>query len=137
MKGGKPHIVPLGAASIAILEELRGLFAPKPKDLVFPGLKNAMSDATLAKVLRVTGGGDYTVHGFRSTFRDWAADHGFNNDWAEAALAHSVAGQEGKTVAAYKRTTFFEHRRHKLMPAWESYVSGDKSNVVSLAAARA
>jgi integrase len=137
MKGGKPHIVPLGAASIAILEELRGLFAPKPKDLVFPGLKKAMSDATLAKALRVNGGGDYTVHGFRSTFRDWAADHGFNNDWAEAALAHSVTGQEGKTVAAYKRTTFFEHRRDKLMPAWAAFVLNDQSNVISLAERRA
>jgi integrase len=137
MKGGKPHIVPLGAASIAILDELRGLFAPKPKDLVFPGLKKAMSDATLAKALRVNGGGDYTVHGFRSTFRDWAADHGFNNDWAEAALAHSVTGQEGKTVAAYKRTTFFEHRRDKLMPAWAAFVLNDQSNVISLAERRA
>jgi len=132
MKAGEPHIVPLGPASVAILNELRGLFAHGPDDLVFPGLKGSMSDATMAKVFRKAGGKDATVHGFRSTFRDWAADHGFNNDWAEAALAHSVAGQEGKTVAAYKRTTYFEHRRDRLMPAWAAFVVG-QSNVVRLA----
>lgn len=139
MKAGLPHIVPLGASSIAILEAMRELFPHKPDDLVFPGIKKGkpMSDATLAKALSVAGGDAYTVHGLRSTFRDWAADHGFNNDWAEAALAHSVAGQEGKTVASYKRTTFFQHRRDKLMPAWASFVLNDGSNVVSLAAARA
>jgi len=137
MKAGVEHIVPLGSASKAILQELRQQFAPKPDDLVFPGLNGPMSDATMAKVLRKVGGEGFTVHGFRSTFRDWAADTGFNNDWAEAALAHSVAGQAGNTVAAYKRTTYFEHRRDKLMPAWASFVLGDKSNVVELASARA
>jgi integrase len=137
MKMGEPHIVPLVPAAVAILKQLRELLAPKPGDPLFPGNKGKpMSDATLAKVLRVNGGTG-TVHGLRSTFRDWAADHGFNNDWAEAALAHSVEGQEGKTVAAYKRTTYFEHRRDKLMPAWASFVLGDNSKVISLAAARA
>jgi len=131
MKAGEPHIVPLGAASIAILQELRGLFSSRPEDLVFPGLKGPMSDATMAKVFRKAGG-EGTVHGTRSTFRDWAADHGFNNDWAEAALAHSIAGQEGKTVAAYKRTTYFEHRRDKLMPTWASFALNEMTNVVSL-----
>jgi integrase len=136
MKAGKAHIVPLVPAAIDILKELKGLFAPRPKDRVFPGLKGKpMSDATLAKVLCVNNG-EGTVHGLRSTFRDWAADNGFNNDWAEAALAHSVSGQEGKTVAAYKRTTFFDHRRDRLMPAWSSFALG-QSNVISLAAARA
>jgi integrase len=91
----------------------------------------------MAKVLRKAGGGEFTVHGMRSAFRDWAADTGFNNDWAEAALAHSIAGQAGNTVAAYKRTTYFEHRRDKLMPAWASFVLGDQSNVVQLVSARA
>jgi integrase len=118
---------------------MREVFGSEPTAPVFPGFKGRpMSDATMAKALHSTAGGaGLTVHGFRSTFRDWAADHGFNNDWAEAALAHTVAGQEGKTAAAYKRTTFFEHRRDKLMPAWASFALGDKSNVVSLAAARA
>jgi integrase len=135
MKAGEAHIVPLDEASIAILRELQGLIPHKPSDLVFPGLKGPMSDATMAKAFRKVGG-EGTVHGLRSTFRDWAAEHGFNNDWAEAALAHSVAGQEGNTVAAYKRTTFFAHRRDRLMPAWASFVLGT-GNLISLAARRA
>lgn len=134
MKAGKPHIVPLVPAAIDLLRELAGLFAPKAEDLVFPGLKGPMSDATLAKVLRAAGGGAYTVHGFRSTFRDWAADTGFADSWCEAALAH---GNPDKTEAAYRRTTFFNQRRDKLMPGWASFVLGDKSNVISLAERRA
>jgi integrase len=137
MKAGEPHVVPLGSASIAILERLKETSAATPDDLVFPGLKGVMSDATMAKVLRKADAGGYTVHGFRSTFRDWAADTGFADAWAEAALAHSVAGQAGSTVAAYKRTTYFEHRREKLMPAWASFALGDTSNIVELATARA
>lgn len=130
MKAGKVHIVPLVPAAVAIIEELDELFAPKDEDLVFPGLKGLMSDATMAKVLRVNEGGGYTVHGFRSTFRDWAADNNFSDSWAEAALAHS---NPNKTEAAYRRTTFFEQRRDKLMPAWASFVLADNSNVISLA----
>jgi integrase len=138
MKAGQPHIVPLTPAAVALVKQMRDLLGLKSGDVLFPGNKGKpMSDATLAKVMRVNGGGSYTVHGMRSTFRDWAADHGFNNDWAEAALAHSVAGQEGKTVAAYKRTTYFEHRRDKLMPAWASFVLNDRSNVIALAERRA
>lgn len=134
MKAGKLHIVPLVPAAVAILEEMRGLFAPKAGDLAFPGLKGQMSDATMAKALRVAGGSDYTVHGFRSSFRDWAADSGFADAWAEAALAHS---NPNKTEAAYRRTTYFDQRRDKLMPAWASFVLADGSNVVSLAERRA
>lgn len=133
-KTGKPHIVPLVPAAIDLLNQLKELFAPMAGDLVFHGLKGMMSDATLAKVLRVNGGGDNTVHGFRSTFRDWAADTGFADAWAEAALAH---GNPDKTEAAYRRTTFFEQRKEKLMPAWASFVLNDGSNVVSLAERRA
>lgn len=135
MKADKLHIVPLVPAAVAILKQMRGLFPSNASDIVFPGLKGKlMSDATMAKAMRVAGGGNYTVHGFRSSFRDWAAETGLNNDWAEAVLAHSVAGQEGKTVASYKRTTFFDQRRDKLMPAWASFILADSSNVVRLAA---
>jgi integrase len=120
-KTGRAHIVPLVPEAVKILQAIAVMFGDKADALVFPGLKGPMSDATLAKAMRVDGGGSYTVHGLRSTFRDWAADHGFNNDWAEAALAHSISGQEGKTVAAYKRTTFFDQRRDKLMPAWSAF----------------
>lgn len=135
MKRERLHIVPLIPAAMDILREMRGLFGVEPDDLIFPGLKGkALSDATLAKALRVNGGGDYTVHGFRSTFRDWAADSGFADAWAEAALAH---GNPDKTEAAYKRTTYFEQRRDKLMLAWGRYALSDGSNVISLAEARA
>ena len=128
-KAGKPHSIPLVPASIDLLKDLVGLFAPGPDDLIFPGLKGMMSDATLAKVLRVGGGRDSTVHGFRSSFRDWAADTGFADSWCEAALAH---GNPDKTEAAYRRTTFFTQRRDKLMPGWASFVLKDGSNVISL-----
>jgi integrase len=134
MKAGKMHIVPLVPAAVAILEEMRGLFAPGPDAFAFPGMNGQMSDATMAKVLRVNGGSAFTVHGFRSAFRDWAADNGYSDSWAEAALAHS---NPNKTEAAYRRTTFCEQRRDKLMPAWGSFVMGGGSNVVSLVERRA
>ena len=134
-KADKLHIVPLVPAAVDILKELRGLFAAKADDYVFPGFKSKpISDATMNKVLRVAGYEGFTVHGFRSTFRDWAADNGFADSWCEAALAHL---NPNKTEAAYRRTTFFEQRRDKLMPAWASFALGDRSNVVSLAERRA
>jgi integrase len=116
------HIVPLVPAAVDILNEIRGAFGINPGDFIFPGLKGQMSDATLAKVLRTNGGGNYTVHGFRSSFRDWAADHGFPDGWAEAALAHANGN---RVEGAYKRTTFFSQRQEKLMPAWEVFLSGE------------
>jgi hypothetical protein len=70
----------------------------------------------------------------RSTFRDWAAETGFADAWAEAALAH---GNPDKVESAYKRTTYFDQRRDKLMPAWASFALGDGSNVILLAERRA
>lgn len=133
-KKDKLHIVPLIPSAIDILKQMQGLFGVRPDEFVFPGLKGMMSDATMAKVLRVNGGGDYTVHGFRSTFRDWAADNGFADSWAEAALAHS---NPNKTEAAYRRTTFLQQRKDRLMPAWAAFALGDSSNVISLADRRA
>lgn len=134
MKADKLHIVPLVPDALAILKEMRGLFGGKPTEPIFPGAKGKpMSDATLAKAMRVAGCTTATVHGFRSTFRDWAAETGFAGDWAEAALAH---GPTDKTIAAYKRTTFFAQRRDKLMPAWARYALSDQSNVVALVAAQ-
>jgi integrase len=134
-KADKLHIVPLVPAAVEILRQVAGLVPCKPDALVFPGLKRKpMSDATMAKAMRKAGGGEYTVHGFRSSFRDWAADNGFADSWAEAALAHL---NPNKTEAAYRRTTFFEQRRDRLMPAWAGFVLNDQSNVVSLVERRA
>jgi integrase len=121
-KTGRLHIVPLVPAAMDILERIRGVFGIDPGDLIFPGLNGQMSDATLSKVLRTNGGADFTVHGFRSSFRDWAAETGFADSWAEAALAHT---NPNRTESAYRRTTFFEQRRDNLMPSWEQFVMSE------------
>ena len=132
-KTGRLHIVPLAPAAVEIAKSIQAALAPKFNDLIFPGLKGIMSDATLAKVLRVNRGHDYTVHGFRSSFRDWAAESGFADAWAEAALAHT---NPNRTESAYRRTTYFEQRKERLMPAWGSFCTGHASNVVRLASAQ-
>ena len=81
---------------------------------------------TLTKVLRTTGLADRsTVHGFRSSFRDWCADTGKPREIAEAALAHTVGGVEG----AYFRSDLFERRR-ALMDQWATYLTGAEAKVV-------
>jgi integrase len=120
-KSGKLHIVPLVPRAGEILRQIADILGSDPDDLVFPGLNGMMSDATLAKALRTNGGGGFTVHGFRSSFRDWAAETGFPDAWAEAALAHT---NPNRTESAYRRTTFFEQRKEKLMPAWASHCLG-------------
>jgi integrase len=124
-KTGKLHIVPLTLSATEILRQIHDLLGPDTNDLIFPGLKGMMSDATLAKVLRTHGGGEFTVHGFRSSFRDWAAETGFSDAWAEAALAHT---NPNRTESAYRRTTFFDQRRDRLMPSWATFVVGDESH---------
>jgi integrase len=69
---------------------------------------------------------DITSHGFRSTFRDWAAERGYQDPVAEAALAHSVPDA---VVAAYKRTTFFEMRK-KMMDDWAAFATSDPAKVI-------
>lgn len=118
-KTDRLHIVPLVPAALELLNEVRAMSEIDPQDLVFPGVNGMMSDATMSKVLRVSGGDAYTVHGFRSSFRDWSAESGFSDGWAEAALAHK---NPDRTEAAYKRTTYFDQRRDLLMPAWASFL---------------
>lgn len=115
MKMGQEHKVPLSHAAVAILEKAKAHSVVKPEGLVFPGLKRKpLSDMTLSKVLRINGGEGFTVHGFRSSFKDWASEEGYPSEWSEAALAHSVAN---RVEAAYRRTKFLE-QRIKLMKAW-------------------
>jgi integrase len=120
-KTGRLHIVPLSPAAIAVLEQIHGVFGIDPDDYVFPGLGGQMSDATLAKILRTGCDERFTVHGFRSSFRDWAAENGFADAWAEAALAHT---NPNRIESAYRRTTFFDQRRDVLMPAWDAFLTG-------------
>ncbi len=120
-KTKQPHTVPLSDAALSLLERARP-FANGAKSLIFPGSRRGkpLSDMTLAKALRTAGGGSYTVHGMRSSFRDWAAEQmpHVPGEVAEAALSHAV---KSKVEAANRRTKFLEQRR-PLMNAWEKYL---------------
>lgn len=113
MKAGKAHRVPLAPPALELLKAL-----PRTGAVVFPGRGNkGMTTAALLKVLKTLRPG-LTVHGFRSTFRDWAADMtAFPREVAEQALAHSL---HDKTEAAYRRTDLFT-KRSLLMKEWATY----------------
>ena len=118
MKSNREHRVPLSNEAIAILKQARGLGR---SDLVFASPRGGeLSDMTLTKVLRTTGLAERcTVHGMRTSFRNWAAESGKPRETAEAALAHVVGGVEG----AYFRSDLFELRRD-LMEAWAAFIRG-------------
>lgn len=117
MKAGKPHRVPLSKAAVTLLKGLQGL----DKALVFPGAKQGKplsNMAMLALLQKRMGRSDLTVHGFRSTFRDWAAEQStFPNEVVEMALAHTI---DDPTEAAYRRGDLYE-KRTRLMQAWADY----------------
>lgn len=121
MKAGQPHSVPLPNAAINILKQVAPSTGDRKGGLIFRGVsEKPLSDMTLTKVLRDAGLKAYTVHGFRSSFRDWAAEQtSFPGEWAEAALAHALPN---KVEAAYRRTKFLDQRR-RLMMAWADYVA--------------
>lgn len=115
MKASKEHRVPLNAGAIALLGPRRDdstlVFESEAK----PG--KPISDMSMTAVLRRMGRDDITVHGFRSTFRDWAGEAtGFPREVIEAALAHGI---KNKAEAAYARSDLFDKRRD-LMTAWAS-----------------
>lgn len=115
MKAGREHRVPLSKQALALLEAL-----PSRDGLVFPGrdTDRPLSDMSLTAVLRRMEREDLTAHGFRSTFRDWAAEltH-YPHEVAEMALAHAVGN---KVEAAYRRGDLFEKRRG-IMQDWADY----------------
>ena len=129
MKAGNEHRVPLTEAAMSVLEQARSLV--DGSGLLFPSPLKAgrpLSDMTLTKVLRDTGLADCaTVHGFRSTFRDWCGETGKEREIAEAALAHTVRGVEG----AYFRSDLFDRRR-RLMHQWAAFLAGGDTKVVQL-----
>jgi len=129
MKAAKEHRVPLTKAAIAFLGPRREANALVFESDAKPG--KPISDMTMTAVLRRMKRDDITVHGFRSTFRDWAGETtGFPREVIEAALAHGI---KDKAEAAYARSDLFDKRR-KLMEAWENTVTkcGKTDNVVSL-----
>lgn len=134
MKSGKEHRVALTQEALDMLERLAA-FRRKGVALVFPSDRAApLSDMTLTKVMRDMGV-DYVPHGFRSTFRDWAAEQTSSpREVIEACMAHTVGSD---VELAYKRTDFLAKRR-KLMVAWGAFCAGTgAATVVPLTAARA
>jgi integrase len=129
MKGGREHRVALSNRATAILEALA---AAKTGEYVFPGqrLGKPLSSMAMEMVLRRTKVHGMTVHGFRSSFRDWCGEVStFPRELAEAALAH-VAGDQ--TERAYRRGDALEKRR-ALMETWAAYCEPKVGNVVSIA----
>jgi integrase len=115
MKGAREHRVPLSGAALAALKRMREL---RENSFVFPGDRRAMMSNMAMDMLLRRMGRDVTVHGFRSTFKDWASERtNFPNEVSEAALAHVVGD---KVEAAYRRGDMFEKRR-RLMEAWAEY----------------
>jgi integrase len=115
MKGGKEHTVPLSDRALEILETL-----PRTGDHVFEGARpgRPIGSMAMALTLRRMGRGDLTVHGFRSSFRDWAAEQTSHpNHVIEMALAHAIGD---KVEAAYRRGDLFAKRR-RLMADWARY----------------
>ena len=123
MKAGKEHRVPVSASAATIIGKLKKL---RIGEFVFPGqkLRQPLSNMAMLKVLERMGRGDLTAHGFRSTFRDWAAEQtNVAHEVAEMALAHTVSD---KVEAAYRRGDLFEKRR-ELMEDWARYCCKEAS----------
>ena len=125
MKIPREHRVPLSAPAVAILKALKASLArtPGPAEFVFPSHRQdqPLSNMALLMTLKRMERSDLTTHGFRSSFRDWAAERtDFPREVAEAALAHIVAD---KVEAAYRRGDLFDKRR-QLMETWGQYCVG-------------
>ena len=133
MKAGREHRAPLSHATIEILEKMQAI---RTDEFVFPGSRSGhpISNMAMTMVLRRMGRGDLTVHGFRSSFRDWTADQtNFPREVAEMALAHAVSD---KVEAAYRRGELLRKRR-QLMEAWARYtVTSAASAELIVSAAR-
>ncbi len=134
MKAGKEHRVPLCNRAVAILMEMKPA-GDAGEQFVFPGSRRGKPLSKMTAVLRRMKRGDLTVHGFRSSFRDWASERtNFPREVAEAALAHAISD---RVEAAYRRGDLFEKRR-RLMDAWAGHCANGKTagSVVSIAQAR-
>jgi integrase len=126
MKGSREHRVPLSGRA---LEILRAMHEVRSGEYVFPGqsANKPLSAMALEMVLRRMKIEGATVHGFRSAFRDWAAEcTNFTNEVCEAALAHVI---QNKVEAAYRRGDLFE-KRGTLLAAWATYCAKQKTNTV-------
>jgi integrase len=138
MKAGRDHRVPLSPAAMAILERQAAF---RENDFVFPGRVSGQPiriDAPMKPIEKLGLKGKVTAHGFRSAFRDWAAEQtNFAREIAEASLAHTVGDA---TERAYQRSDFIAKRR-QLMEAWGRYCAAQHpeaiAEVLSIAATAA
>jgi len=130
MKEGREHRVPLSDRALEIIEEMQKYNAGSI--YLFPGAKRGkpLSDMALAMALSRVDRTGCTVHGFRSSFRDWVGDvtH-FPREVAEAALSHAVGDE---TEQAYRRGDALA-KRGEMMNAWDRFCSGDSEHVIRLA----
>jgi len=128
MKAGKDHVVPLNDAAMAVLERA-ALLKTAHDQPIFPGKGGKpISDMTMSKIMREMEL-PFTVHGMRSSFKDWAVEStSFPDAVSEAALAHMDAN---RVRAAYRRTDFLKMRAD-LMAAWARHLEGDGADVVSI-----
>lgn len=132
MKAGREHRVPLSGRAIKIIAERLEVGSI---GYIFPGATStsplsSMAMAMLLRRMKI----NVTVHGFRSTFRDWASETtSFPHEVCEMALAHTIAN---KAEAAYRRGDLFDKRR-KLMEAWAGYCSGSNTKQRAFALLRA
>ncbi len=119
MKAGHEHRIPLSSRALEILREV-GTGKVSASQSVFPGYKRGkgLSNMAMSMLIKRMGQQAITVHGFRSTFRDWASEQtSFPHETCEHALAHRISD---KAEAAYRRGDQFEKRR-KLMEAWQAF----------------
>jgi integrase len=132
MKGGREHRVPLSGAALAVLENMRAI---RGSDYIFPGRSRGrpIGQTVVQRLAKKASGADITVHGLRSTFRDWAAETtNHPNHVVEQALAHAIGD---KVEAAYRRGDLFEKRR-RLMNAWAQFcaTAKDEKKIVPIGA---
>jgi integrase len=116
MKAGRPHRVPLSERALAILKT-HG--SPTSRGFIFPGAKPGapLSDMALLQMVRGMAG-NYTTHGFRSSFSDWSRDRtSYSRDVVEGSLAHAI---KDKSESAYRRGDALE-KRSRLMQEWSRY----------------
>lgn len=133
MKTKREHRIPLSTQALRVLRHQQ---ANRTGEFVFPGQRygKSISNRAMLNLLKRATDTDLTVHGFRSTFRDWAAEaSSFPREVAEAELAHVLTN---KSEAAYQRGDLFEKRR-KMMEAWADYLEKPqtRSNIVPLQSA--
>ena len=132
MKSGREHVIPLCDRAVAILEAARQPGAGD-ESWIFPGYKpgKPLSNMSFLKAARRLTEAEITTHGFRSSFRDWAAEKtNIARDVCEAALAHVV---KDDTEAAYRRTDLFDKRR-ELMDLWAHYATSTPATILAIGA---